>query len=118
MTSGARRPPASALASSKWQAIAAAVRAIPRGKVASYGQVAALAGLPGRARMVGQVLAKLPSDARVPWHRVVNARGEISLPGESGARQRRLLESEGIRFTPSGRIDLRRFGIVGDGRSM
>jgi methylated-DNA-protein-cysteine methyltransferase related protein len=101
-----------------WQAIVAAVEAIPRGKVASYGQIAALAGLPGRARLVGRVLANLPEDREIPWQRVVNARGEISLTGESAARQRRLLAREGVSFTPSGRIDLRRFGIVGDGRSM
>ena len=103
--------------SREWQAILAAVEAIPRGKVASYGQVAALAGLPGRARMVGRVLGNLPAGSEVPWHRVVNARGEISLTGESGARQRSLLASEGVQFRPSGLIDLRRYGIVGDGRS-
>lgn len=101
----------------EWQAIVRAVEAVPRGKVASYGQIAALAGLPRRARLVGRVLANLPPGSEVPWHRVVNARGEISLSGEAAARQRRLLAAEGVVFTPSGRIDLRRFGIVGDGRS-
>jgi len=101
----------------EWQAIVRAVKAIPRGKVASYGQVAALAGLPRRARLVGRVLANLPPDSKVPWHRVVNARGEISLEGESAARQRRLLTAEGVVFSERGRIDLRRHGIVGDGRS-
>lgn len=103
--------------SSEVRAILRAVAAIPRGKVASYGQIAALAGLPRRARLVGRVLAHLPPGGEVPWQRVVNARGEISLPGSDGARQRRLLAAEGVEFTPSGRIDLRRFGIVGDGRS-
>jgi methylated-DNA-protein-cysteine methyltransferase-like protein len=101
----------------EWQAILRAVRALPRGKVASYGQVAALAGLPRRARLVGRVLANLPPNSKVPWHRVVNARGEISLTGEAAARQRRLLAGEGVVFMPSGRVDLRRHGIVGDGRS-
>jgi len=101
----------------EWQAIIRAVESIPRGKVASYGQVAALAGLPRRARLVGRVLANLPSGSGVPWYRVVNARGEISLQGQSAARQRRLLAAEGVTFTASGRIDLRRHGIVGDGRS-
>jgi methylated-DNA-protein-cysteine methyltransferase-like protein len=100
-----------------WQAILRAVEAIPRGKVASYGQVAALAGLPRRARLVGRVLANLPPASKVPWHRVINARGEISLAGASATKQRRLLAAEGVKFSPSGRIDLRRFGIVGDGRS-
>lgn len=100
-----------------WQAIVRAVQAIPRGKVASYGQVAALAGLPGRARLVGRVLANLPPNSKVPWHRVINARGEISLDGEGAARQRRLLIAEGVTFTASGHVDLRRHGLVGDGRS-
>jgi methylated-DNA-protein-cysteine methyltransferase-like protein len=108
---GSRRP------EREWQAIVRAVEAIPRGKVASYGQVAALAGLPRRARLVGRVLANLPPNSEVPWHRVINARGEISLLGRAAARQRRLLVAEGVAFTSSGRIVLRRFGIVGDGRS-
>lgn len=95
----------------EWLAIWAAVQAIPRGRVASYGQVAAAAGLPGRARMVGKVLSGLPPASRVPWQRVVNARGEISLPGRSGEQQRRLLRAEGVAFLPSGRIDMRRFGL-------
>jgi methylated-DNA-protein-cysteine methyltransferase related protein len=104
-----------------WAHICEAVRAIPRGRVASYGQVAELAGLPGRARLVGRVLSLLPSDeshyaglaanSRVPWYRVLNSRGELSLRGEDAARQRRLLEREGVRFGPSGRVDLRRFGL-------
>jgi methylated-DNA-protein-cysteine methyltransferase-like protein len=101
-----------------WQAILRAVEAIPRGKVATYGQIAALAGLPRRARLVGRVLANLAPGSKVPWHRVVNARGELSLAGASATKQRRLLTAEGIEFSRSGRIDLRRFGIAGDGRSM
>jgi methylated-DNA-protein-cysteine methyltransferase-like protein len=96
-----------------WQAICAAVAAIPRGKVASYGQVALLAGLPGRARLVGRVLSHLPPGSEIPWQRVVNARGEISLADHAGARQRRLLEREGVRFNVHGRIDMRRYGIMG-----
>ena len=74
------------------------VRAIPRGRVATYGQVAQLAGLPGHARLVGYALAALDVDSDVPWHRVVNARGGISLsPGSHAARaQRALLEAEGV----------------------
>lgn len=101
-----------------WQAIVRAVEAIPRGKVASYGQVAALAGLPRRARLVGRVLANLPPNSKVPWYRVINARGEISLEGAAAARQRRLLVREGVSFNERGRIDLRRHGLFGDGRSM
>ena len=92
--------------------IYAAVRRIPRGRVATYGSVARAAGLPGHARQVGYALAALEVDADVPWHRVVNARGEIS-PRSSDRTverlQRTLLEAEGIRFDPKGRIDLGRF---------
>lgn len=81
--------------------IYAIVRRIPRGKVATYGQVAALAGLPGRARQVGYALSALPDGTTVPWHRVINAQGMLSLerttPG-GGIVQRQRLEREGIRF--------------------
>jgi len=92
--------------------IYAAVERIPRGSVATYGQVARVASLPGRARQVGYALHALPPGSPVPWQRVVNARGEISLPALSGAadRQRQLLRGEGIEFDARGRIDLRRFG--------
>src|SRR6476469_6039095 len=85
------------------------VSRIPRGRVATYGQIARLAGLRGQARLVGYAMHALPAGTRVPWQRVVNARGEISLPGSSAARQRTLLESEGVRFDARGRIDLDRF---------
>lgn len=91
----------------------AVVRRIPRGRVATYGQVAALAGLPGRARQVGYALAALPDGSDVPWHRVVNARGEISprTAGTApGAIQRVLLEAEGVAFDAAGRVDLDRQG--------
>jgi len=86
----------------------AVVRRIPPGKVATYGQVAALAGLPGAARQVGYALAALPEGSDVPWQRVVNARGEVSLRAEPGADhyQRHRLEEEGVRFDRRGRIDL------------
>jgi methylated-DNA-protein-cysteine methyltransferase-like protein len=92
--------------------IYAAVARIPRGRVATYGQVARVAGLAGHARQVGYALHALPEGSRVPWQRVVNARGTISLRGAGGASmlQRRLLECEGIAFDAAGRIDLARFG--------
>jgi methylated-DNA-protein-cysteine methyltransferase-like protein len=86
-----------------------AVRRIPRGRVATYGQIARVARLPGQARLVGYALHALPRGSTVPWQRVVNARGEISVGGESGVRQRQLLEKEGVRFDPRGRIPLTRF---------
>jgi methylated-DNA-protein-cysteine methyltransferase-like protein len=87
-----------------------AVASIPRGRVASYGQVAALAGLPGRARQVGYAL-RMAGDGEVPWHRVVNARGVPSLVGDARELQCRRLRKEGVVFDANGRIDLARFGI-------
>ncbi|WP_136516161.1 MGMT family protein [Geomonas edaphica] len=91
--------------------IYAVVAAIPKGTVATYGQVALLAGLPGRARQVGYALHAL-ADPSLPWHRVVNAKGEISLRtgGSEGDRVQRLrLEAEGVVFDRGGRIDLKRY---------
>ena len=87
------------------------VASIPAGRVATYGQVAELAGLPRGARRVGRVLAALPSDSRLPWHRVINAAGRLSLPGASGTRQQRLLRDEGVRVCDR-RVDLRRYRWV------
>ena len=87
------------------------VARIPSGKVATYGQVARLAGLPRSARFVGYALSAL-TDRSVPWHLVVNARGEISerSDGEEGGQIQRLrLEREGVVFDPHGRIDLGRY---------
>ncbi|HEY5666016.1 MAG TPA: MGMT family protein [Gammaproteobacteria bacterium] len=87
------------------------VSLIPAGKVTTYGQVATLAGIAGQARQVGYALAALDDDNDVPWHRVINARGEISLrPGGGEQRQRRLLEAEGVRFDSRGRVSLERYG--------
>ena len=76
------------------------VAAIPAGQVLSYGAVAKLAGLPGYARYVGGVLKDLPSDTDLPWHRVINAKGEISFPVGSAQyrKQRERLEDEGVTF--------------------
>ncbi|MDY7094453.1 MAG: MGMT family protein [Acidobacteriota bacterium] len=92
--------------------IFAVVRAIPEGRVATYGQVAALAGLPRHARLVGYALHALPEGSDVPWQRVINARGEVSPrsdPGPAEHHQRFLLEEEGVEFNAAGRVDLRRF---------
>ncbi|MEZ4382713.1 MAG: MGMT family protein [Nannocystaceae bacterium] len=92
--------------------IYAAVAAIPSGRVATYGQVARVAGLPGRARQVGYALHALPPGSPIPWQRVVNARGAISLPelGGAAARQRERLADEGVEVDVRGRVDLRRYG--------
>lgn len=88
--------------------IYAVVRRIPRGRVATYGQVAALAGLPGHARQVGYALHALPGGTDVPWHRVLNAQGGVSLRAEPGWEhiQKRLLELEGLRFDARDRVHL------------
>jgi methylated-DNA-protein-cysteine methyltransferase-like protein len=95
-----------------YRGIYAVVRRIPRGKVASYGQVAALAGLPGRARQVGYAMHALPEGTDVPWQRVINAQGMVSRRRIAGAElsQRILLEREGVRFGPGARIPLEVFG--------
>ena len=85
------------------------VSRIPKGRVATYGQIARLAGLGGQGRLVGYAMHALPAGTRVPWQRVVNAQGTISLPGKSAHRQRDMLEKEGVRFDVRGRIDLDRF---------
>jgi methylated-DNA-protein-cysteine methyltransferase-like protein len=85
------------------------VSRIPHGRVATYGQVARIAGIPGQARLVGYALHALPAGTRVPWQRVVNAQGGISTPGGHDSVQRRLLEREGIRFDSRGRIPLDSF---------
>ncbi len=96
----------------RWERVYAVVRRIPAGRVATYGQVARLCGLGPNARQVGYALHALPADGFAPWHRVVNARGGISLPpsGGSDVTQRLRLEREGVRFDARGRIDLARFG--------
>ena len=90
------------------------VRHIPRGRVATYGLVARLAGRPGAARTVGWALSALPEDSDVPWWRVINAAGRISLaPNDhSAVFQRALLLREGVRFAPgsAGAVNLSRYG--------
>jgi methylated-DNA-protein-cysteine methyltransferase-like protein len=95
----------------RYELIWSGVRRIPRGRVATYGQIATLAGLDGHARQVGYALHNLPERSDVPWHRVVNARGEISprSAGDSHELQRMLLEAEGVELDLRGRIDLQRF---------
>ena len=90
------------------------VRRIPPGRVATYGQIARIAGGCG-PRNVGYAMSSVPFGCDVPWHRVVNAKGRISIRSDGGAcsAQRQLLESEGIVFGPSGRIELDRFGWEG-----
>lgn len=94
-----------------YQRIYDVVRRIPKGRVATYGQVASLAGLAGHARQVGYALHALPEGTAVPWHRVVNASGRISQRSVAGAElvQQQLLAREGVRFNALGKIMLARF---------
>ncbi|MEO6326793.1 MAG: MGMT family protein [Thermoanaerobaculia bacterium] len=88
------------------------VARIPRGRVATYGQVAALAGMPRHARVVGYALNALSSPSPLPWHRVVNARGQISMRSAGDGMdvlQRLRLEAERVRFDAKGSIALAKF---------
>ena len=114
--------PSPAAGTSTFHSIWRVVSRIPRGRVATYGQVARMAGLPGAARTVGWALGALPGGARIdsraiPWHRVINASGRISPrardAGGEGGRQARRLAGEGVRVSRAGRIDLERFGWDG-----
>ena len=98
---------------STWEKYYAIIRRIPRGRVATYGQVARLAGRPRHARQVGYALYALPEGSKLPWHRVVNATGGLSVgrvtPG-GDLRQRFKLEREGVEFSLNGKIALRHYG--------
>ena len=101
------------------KAILKVVRAIPEGRVATYGQVASLAGIPRNARQVGTVLRDLPEDSNVPWHRVVNAAGRISSCSQHSVfegLQRHLLEEEGVTFEDVEQIDLAEYRWDGESR--
>lgn len=96
-------------ASSSYPRVYAVVRRIPRGRVATYGQVAALAGLPHAPRVAGYALYALPEGSPLPWHRVVAAGGKLSVARvslSSSLTQRMRLEREGVRFDTRGRVDL------------
>lgn len=93
------------------EAIYLALMTIPAGTVITYGQLATLAGLPGAARLAGSVLCGLPENTELPWHRVINAQGKISLPTNSAAykNQRQRLQAEGVQMV-NDKISLRIYG--------
>jgi len=97
------------------QRIYAAIAAIPAGRVASYGAIAARAGVPGRARLVGRLLGEVPDGMELPWHRVLRASGHIAMPAGSRGflEQSRRLRAEGVEVS-NGRVPLSRFGLDGD----
>lgn len=88
----------------------------PRGKVVSYGGVAAMLGKPRAARAVGTALRELPDNSQVPWWRVINSSGRITIRGITNiaALQRALLEREGVKFNSSGKIDWEKYGWNGN----
>lgn len=101
------------------RAILSAIERIPAGRVSTYGQIAWIAGYPGRARLVGRVLGgMLEAGADTPWHRVINAAGKLSLPAfsEEHREQRRRLRAEGVAFDGD-RVSLRRYGWAAGGDS-
>ena len=101
---------------SSYERIWDVVRRIPTGRVATYGQIARIAGLGGAARLVGYALHALPEKGhRVPWQRVINSQGRVSSRRYAGGDlvQRRLLEHEGVRFDTRERVDLARYQWTG-----
>ena len=97
--------------------IYAVVRQIPAGQVATYGQVAELAGLIGKPRVVGYALYRVTEADEIPWHRVINAKGEVSRsPHRNGTDylQQSRLEDEGIEFDAEGKLDLERYRWIAD----
>lgn len=90
------------------------IKSIPPGKVMTYGQVAEWAGSPKGARQVVRILHSMSKNHDLPWHRVINSKGEISLPHDGGGLlQRHLLEEESVEFTGSGKINLKIYRYTG-----
>lgn len=105
-----RLPPTNDAPSSEHLRVLEVIRSIPTGYVSTYGRIADAAGLPRRARWVGTLLRRSPLADEVPWHRVVNAQGRISLRrGDGPGEQRRRLLAEGVEIDAAGRIDLASF---------
>jgi len=92
------------------------IKSIPEGRVATYGQIAAMAGDPRATRQVVWVLRSLSEKENLPWHRVINSKGAISLSGEGYDAQRRALEAEGVRFSGNGTVVLDLFQWRGQSR--
>ena len=87
------------------------LRSIPKGKVVTYGYVAKACGRPGSARQVARILHSMSRKHNLPWHRVINAQGKISLTGTQLDIQQALLESEGVEVSETKKIDLSRFHL-------
>lgn len=104
---------------SVYEKIYALVRKVPRGRVASYGQIARLVDR-CTPRMVGYAMAAVPEGSGIPWHRIINRQGRVSprSAGDGSLAQKALLESEGISFDAAGRVDLEKVGWRGTGKRM
>ncbi|PWI34241.1 hypothetical protein DI392_03750 [Vibrio albus] len=85
------------------------IHQIPIGKVTTYGDVAKMSGFPGYARQVGKALSQLPDGSRLPWYRVINSKGKLSLQGENMLRQKEKLEKEGVEVSENGKINLKKY---------
>lgn len=105
--------PATTTQATNREAIYLALMSIPAGTVITYGQLASLAGLPGAARLAGTVLCGLPENTELPWHRVINAQGKISLPTDSAVykKQQQRLQAEGVQMVNE-KISLRIYGYT------
>lgn len=102
------------MATESTERIETVLKAIPKGRVLSYGEVAALAGLPKGARLVVRVLHARSEKSGLPWHRVLRKDGSIALPaGEGFDLQKALLEAEGVKVSASGKVELGRYGWKG-----
>ncbi|ENM5744261.1 DNA base-flipping protein [Vibrio mimicus] len=91
------------------QQIFVVIHQIPVGKVSTYGAIAKMAGYPGYARHVGKALGNLPEGSQLPWYRVINSQGKISLQGEDFVRQQRNLLAEGVEVSEAGKISLKKY---------
>ncbi|HOX49045.1 MAG TPA: MGMT family protein [Spirochaetales bacterium] len=102
------------MATESTERIEKVLKAIPKGRVLSYGEVAALAGVPNGARLVVRVLHSRAEKSGLPWHRVLRKDGSIALPaGEGFDLQKALLEGEGVKVSPAGKVELGRYGWKG-----
>ena len=94
-----------------FESIVETIKAVPFGRVATYGQIARWAGFPGHSRQVARTLHSSSKKYDLPWHRIINSQGKISLPEPGYSRQMELLKDEGISFSDAGKVFLEEFGM-------
>ena len=93
------------------QSVIKFIKSIPKGKVATYGSIAKICGKPTGARQVSRILHTQTKKHKLPWHRIINSQGKISLTGDQYHIQKGLLESEGVQFSKSDVVDLKKYHI-------